>query len=60
MRQIRHAYGFDQIEGNGTGQTIAIVDAYNDPGCQRLGGIRRQVRTARHDDGQCGVVFYEG
>ncbi len=34
--QVRHAYGFDQIRfgsvaGDGTGQTIAIVDAYNDP-----------------------------
>ena len=35
--QIRHAYGFDQItfgggiQGNGAGQTIAIVDAYDDP-----------------------------
>jgi hypothetical protein len=29
--QIRHAYGFDQINGDGTGQTIAIVDAYDDP-----------------------------
>jgi len=36
--QIRHAYGFDQISfqngtvaGNGAGQTIAIVDAYDDP-----------------------------
>jgi hypothetical protein len=36
--QIRHAYGFDQITfnngtvvGDGTGTTIAIVDAYNDP-----------------------------
>jgi subtilase family serine protease len=29
--QIRKAYGFDQITGDGTGQTIAIVDAYNDP-----------------------------
>jgi subtilase family serine protease len=38
---IRHAYGFDQIAlhdikgnpvtGNGAGQTIAIVDAYDDP-----------------------------
>src|SRR5438445_768475 len=26
--QVRHAYGFDQIAGNGAGQTIAIVDAY--------------------------------
>jgi uncharacterized repeat protein (TIGR01451 family) len=36
--QIRHAYGFDQINfnngtipGDGTGETIAIVDAYDDP-----------------------------
>jgi subtilase family serine protease len=39
--QVRHAYGFDQINfrsssgalvaGNGAGQTIAIVDAYDDP-----------------------------
>src|SRR5207248_380293 len=36
--QIRHAYGFDQIRfnngavaGDGSGMTIAIVDAYNDP-----------------------------
>src|SRR5947209_2931193 len=35
--QIRHAYGFDQIalpggvQGDGTGTTIAIVDAYDDP-----------------------------
>jgi hypothetical protein len=34
--QIRHAYAFDQITfnglvGDGTGQTIAIVDAFDDP-----------------------------
>jgi subtilase family serine protease len=38
--QVRHAYGFDQITfntpagtvpGDGRGETIAIVDAYNDP-----------------------------
>jgi hypothetical protein len=39
--QIRHAYGFDRVgfensthalvAGNGQGQTIAIVDAYDDP-----------------------------
>ena len=34
--QIRHAYGFDQVNfgsvaGDGSGQTIAIVDAYGDP-----------------------------
>jgi subtilase family serine protease len=29
--QIRRAYGFDQITGDGSGQTIAIVDAYGSP-----------------------------
>jgi subtilase family serine protease len=29
--QIRHAYGFDQIGQDGTGQTIAIIDAFNNP-----------------------------
>jgi subtilase family serine protease len=34
--QIRHAYGFDQVSfgatpADGTGTTIAIVDAYNEP-----------------------------
>lgn len=29
--QIRHAYGFDQLGLDGSGQTIAIVDAYDDP-----------------------------
>jgi hypothetical protein len=29
--QIRHAYGFDKLTQNGTGQTIALVDAYDDP-----------------------------
>jgi len=29
--QIRHAYGFDRVPLNGAGQTIAIVDAYDDP-----------------------------
>lgn len=29
--QIRTAYGFTAVSGTGAGQTIAIVDAYNDP-----------------------------
>lgn len=29
--QIRHAYGVDQLPYDGAGQTIAIVDAYDDP-----------------------------
>src|SRR3954451_21544015 len=30
-QQIKKAYGFDTLAGDGAGQTIAIVDAYNDP-----------------------------
>jgi subtilase family serine protease len=29
--QVRTAYGFNNLSYDGTGQTIAIVDAYNDP-----------------------------
>ncbi len=29
--QIRQAYGLNQVSGDGSGTTIAIVDAYNDP-----------------------------
>ena len=29
--QMRAAYGFNQLAGTGAGQTIAIVDAYDDP-----------------------------
>ena len=29
--QIRHAYGFDRLPFNGAGQTIAVVDAFDDP-----------------------------
>jgi subtilase family serine protease len=29
--QIRHAYGFDRLPYDGSGQTIAIVTAYDDP-----------------------------
>jgi hypothetical protein len=37
--QIRHAYGLDQVlfgtvQGDGTGQTIAIIDAYHSPTIQ--------------------------
>ncbi len=30
-QQIQSAYGINKVVGNGAGQTIAIVDAYNDP-----------------------------
>jgi subtilase family serine protease len=29
--QVRHAYGFDRVANQGAGQTIAIIDAYDDP-----------------------------
>src|SRR5438309_5456002 len=29
--QILHAYGFDKLPYDGSGQTIAIVDAYDNP-----------------------------
>jgi hypothetical protein len=29
--QVRHAYGLDQVRANGTGQTIAIITAYDAP-----------------------------
>jgi subtilase family serine protease len=29
--QVRQAYGFDKLALNGAGQTIAIIDAYDDP-----------------------------
>src|ERR1039457_2396579 len=32
--QIRQAYGFDQLNADGTGQTIAIVDAYGSSSIQ--------------------------
>jgi subtilase family serine protease len=32
--QIRNAYGFDKLSYDGTGETIAIVDAYDDPKIQ--------------------------
>lgn len=32
--QMRHAYGFDQINNQGAGQIIAIVDAYDDPNAE--------------------------
>jgi subtilase family serine protease len=32
--QIRHAYGFDLVSNQGVGQTIALVDAYDDPNAE--------------------------
>jgi subtilase family serine protease len=33
--QVRHAYGFDQLSATGSGQTIAIVDAYGSSSIQK-------------------------
>ncbi|MBL0385827.1 S53 family peptidase [Tumebacillus sp. ITR2] len=33
-QQMRHAYGIDQLANDGSGQTIAIVDAYGSPTIQ--------------------------
>src|ERR1700678_129959 len=41
--QIRHAYGFDQITNQGAGQTIGIVDAYDDANAEAdLGGFSKK------------------
>src|SRR6202795_2338621 len=32
--QMPHAYGFDQVTNQGSGQIIGIVDAYDDPNIQ--------------------------
>jgi subtilase family serine protease len=37
--QVRHAYGFDQISNQGAGQTIGIVDAYDDPSAEADLGV---------------------
>ncbi len=44
---IRHAYGFDQITNQGAGQTIGIVDAYDDPKAEAdLGVFTKQFGLA--------------
>jgi subtilase family serine protease len=37
--QIRHAYGFDQVTNQGAGQTIGIVDAYDDANAESDLGV---------------------
>jgi len=37
--QTRHAYGFDQITNQGSGQIIGIVDAYDDPNIESDLGV---------------------
>ncbi|MFZ3215753.1 MAG: S53 family peptidase [Candidatus Acidiferrales bacterium] len=41
--QIRHAYGFDLVPNQGAGQTIGIVDAYDDANAEAdLGAFSKQ------------------
>src|SRR5271156_3593106 len=41
--QIRHAYGFDLVTNQGAGQTIALVDAYDDSDAANdLAGFSKQ------------------
>jgi subtilase family serine protease len=52
--QIRHAYGFDAIFNQGAGQTMAIVDAYDDPNIEAdLGVFDKQfnLRTCTSNNG---------
>jgi hypothetical protein len=57
--QIRHAYGFDQIPYDGSGQTIAIVVAYDNPALtydlsefDQLFGLADPVLTIAQPQGQ--------
>ena len=46
--QVRAAYGISSLSLDGTGQTIAIVDAYDDPNIfQAAGRVRHPVRPDR-------------
>lgn len=45
--KVRHAYGFDQVVNQGAGQTIGIVDAYDDPKAEAdLGEFAKQFGLA--------------
>jgi subtilase family serine protease len=60
--QIRHAYGFDAILDQGAGQSIGIVDAFDDPNIEAdLGVFDKQfnVRTCTSDNG-CFRKLYAG
>jgi len=37
--QVRHAYGFDQVSNQGAGETIGIVDAYDDANAEADLGV---------------------
>ena len=47
--QVRAAYGISNLSLDGTGQTIAIVDAYDNPSHLPVPGrVRHPVRPDRH------------
>ena len=66
--QIRHAYGFDQVSWNGAGQTIAIVDAYDDPSVatdlhkfdQQFGLADPKLTVAKMTSGGRGPAYNSG
>lgn len=49
--QIRHAYGFDALSQDGSGQTIAIIDAYDDP------NVESDLQTFINQFGLAGMTF---
>jgi subtilase family serine protease len=59
--QIRHAYGFDQVANQGAGQTIGIVDAYDDANAEADLGVfskRFGLPTCTTSNG-CFLKVYE-
>ena len=61
--QIRHAYGFDLIANEGAGQTIAVVDAYDDANAENdLGVFSRQFNlpACTSSNGCFRKVFSDG
>jgi subtilase family serine protease len=59
--QVRHAYGFDQVSfgnivGDGSGQTIAIVVAYDHPGFVSSTSPNFASSDLHHFDEQMGIA----
>ena len=64
--QIAHAYGFDKIQfsggisGDGSGQTIAIVDEYDDPKMVNSGNSNFASSDLHMFDLQFGIAEHSG
>jgi len=61
--QILHAYGFDLLSNQGSGQIIAIVDAYDDPNAESdLGVFSKQFKlpVASTSNGSFRKVYASG